>query len=235
MNIAIMQPYIFPYIGYFQLIAAVEKFIFYDDVNFIKQGWINRNKILVNEEELLFTMPIEKISSYIHINQVKLSPTQYIIWKKKFLTTLIYAYKKAPNFDKIYKIVDGILNIPPDYNMASICKKSIMDICSYIGLERQFVLSSAIYENDSLKSADRIIDICNKEMADIYTNMVGGEGLYDVNRFKENGIKLKFLKADLNPYNQYLHSFTPSLSIIDILMFNDKLEVKNMFSKNSFI
>lgn len=93
MKIAIMQPYIFPYIGYFQLINAVDKFIIYDDVNYIKQGWINRNKILLNNEDYLFTFPLKNASSYKKINEIELSENLYSKWKIKFFKTL-EVYKK---------------------------------------------------------------------------------------------------------------------------------------------
>ena len=70
MKLAIMQPYLFPYLGYFQLIAAVDKFVFYDDVNFIKNGWINRNRLLISGKVNYITIPLSGASSFLKINQV---------------------------------------------------------------------------------------------------------------------------------------------------------------------
>ena len=101
MKLAIMQPYLFPYIGYYQLINSVDKFIIYDDVNFIKQGWLNRNSILVNGKRNLFTVPLENQSSFTKINETLINQKFYPIWKKKFSRQLNKIITK-PHFLKMY-------------------------------------------------------------------------------------------------------------------------------------
>ncbi len=231
MKLAIMQPYIFPYIGYFQLINAVDRFVFYDDVNFIKQGWINRNRILLNGKEHLFSIPVENISSFRSIHNTKIPERLYSIWKVKFLNTIKQAYSKAPYYFEIVNLIADVLDLPANENIASVSKKSIINVCKYLGLETEFVYTSSIFGNEHLKSVDRVIDICKKENAISYINMAGGLEIYDENHFSINGINLYFLKAEISSYKQFDLPFMPDLSIIDVLMFNSKEQVLK-FIKN---
>ena len=84
MKLAIMQPYIFPYLGYFQLLNSVDHFVFYDDVNFIKGGWVNRNQLLINNQNKFFTVPLKKIISFTPINEVEIHKKLYPNWRSKF-------------------------------------------------------------------------------------------------------------------------------------------------------
>lgn len=233
MRLAIMQPYIFPYIGYFQLISTVDRFVFYDDVNFIKQGWINRNRILLNGKEHLFSIPIENISSYRSIRNTKLNAKLYFVWKRKFLETIKQAYSKSNFYKEIFNLIEKILDISEDANIASICKASVIEICRYLGIEKEFVYTSSIYRNKNLNAVDRVIDICKKENALSYFNMAGGLKIYDKGEFRKCGIELHFLKADLVSYKQFEFPFVPGLSIIDILMFNEKETVSNFITNNN--
>ena len=220
-----MQPYLFPYLVYYQLINAVDKFVIYDDVSFIKQGWINRNQILFNGEAHLFSIPVEEISSFRLIRDTKLHPTLYPIWKKKFLQTLKHAYNKAPCYIETFKLVEQVLDVSLDENIANLSKDSIIKICKYLNLNKEFVDSSSKYANSNLRSVDRVVDICSRENATIYSNMAGGMELYNPETFNKHGIDLNFIKANILPYKQFNFSFAPGLSIIDVLMFNEKEKV----------
>jgi len=110
-----MQPYFFPYIGYFQLVAAVNKFVIYDDVNFIKRGWINRNNVLINKKSNLFTVPLIKASQNTLINDTKINLKFYNIWKVKFLRSLEQSYKKAPYFTEVYNLIKNVLVLKTEY------------------------------------------------------------------------------------------------------------------------
>src|SRR5690606_28909470 len=140
-RIAIMQPYIFPYIGYFQLINAVDTFVFYDDVNFIKQGWVNRNSILVNNKDMLFTVPVAKISSFSEIKDTRLDHVNYSIWRNKFCKTLIQNYKKAPFFNEVYPLIRKILDNKID-TIGELAIISIINTCEYLDMEKDFKVSS---------------------------------------------------------------------------------------------
>lgn len=223
MKLAIMQPYFFPYIGYFQLIYAVDKIIFYDDVNYIKGGWINRNKILVNKKEYLFTIPIKNPSSYKLINQTEVCLEKYQIWKKKFLNTLRLSYKKAPYFDEIFSLVENTVNVDNLSIISEIAIHSVINVFEYLGIKIKYELSSEYYANNKeLKKSSRLIDICRINKAETYINPIGGIKLYDKNEFREYGIELKFLKTKDIIYKQFDNEFISNLSIIDVMMFNSK-------------
>ena len=216
MKLAIMQPYFFPYIGYWQLINAVDTFVIYDDVNFIKGGWINRNRILVNKQECMLTLPLEKSSPNKLINKITLGGGL-----EKLIKTFSMAYKQAPHFGATMPLIEEIL-CNPATNLSLFLESSIRKICDYIGIQTKIVVSSGIEKNNSLRSQEKILDICIRLKANQYINAIGGQDLYDAATFNEHGIKLKFIQPLPLVYKQFGNSFISSLSIIDVLMFNDR-------------
>lgn len=234
MKIAVMQPYIFPYIGYFQMIKAVDKFVFYDDVNFIKKGWIHRNRILINGKDFLFSVPQEKISRNTLIKESQLSKEQYQNWKNKFLQTLELSYKKSPHYELVSKLIANILD--KDFNTISeLAIESVILASKYLGLNTEFLISSERYENQGMERAARLIDICKQENAGEYINAIGGMELYSKKEFEEQGIKLNFIKSQPIEYKQFKNEFVPWLSIIDVLMFNSVEEINKMLDKYELI
>lgn len=233
MTIAVMQPYIFPYLGYFQLVHAVDLFVFYDDVNFIKQGWINRNRILINGDPSIFTIPVQQISSFQEIKDVRIPQEMYLRWRQKFLRSLEMAYRKAPFFAETMDVILAILK----YNgnrIADLAELSVREICNYVGCKTQFVNASAMFEETkALERTERLIAICVKNNADHYINPVGGMALYDKALFGTYGIKLEFIKTveSVSYCQSYCKEFIPSLSIIDVLMFNNVSETKKLLLK----
>lgn len=234
MKLAIMQPYFFPYIGYFQLINAVDKFVFYDDVNFIKQGWINRNNILVNNNKHLFAFPIEKISSFKSIAETKINKNLFEKKKQKFFKTIKISYKKAPYYREISGLVFSTLNQNSEY-ISDYAKESIVSVLKYLNIETKIIISSTIYKNNYLNSTKRVLDICQKENAKIYINPSGGKKIYSDLEFNKNSIELKFLKTGDIKYKQLENEFVPNLSIIDLMMFNSKNEIKKMLNNYELI
>lgn len=227
-TLAIMQPYIFPYIGYFQLINTVDKFVIYDDVNFIKRGWIHRNNILVNGEANMFSVPLKKPSQNSLINEVELGDWQ--LWASKFLKTVEQNYKKAPNFEATYQLVANVFSEKCTF-ISDLALRSLKEVCSYLEISTEFVDSSTVYANNELKSQHRILDICLKERAKHYINPTGGRELYDKELFGENGILLNFIESERITYPQLKNEFKPWLSIIDVLMFNDVVATKELLTK----
>ena len=225
MRLAIMQPYIFPYIGYFQLINAVEKFVIYDDVNFINKGWINRNNILINGRASLFTIPLKNASQNRLIKDISIVEDNK--WKKKLSNTLHDCYKKAPYFDAVFPIIKSVFE-SETITINKLCIDSILCICKYLNISTEFINSSAIYKNDQLKGQSRILDICKAEYADHYINPVGGQGIYSKELFGQNNVMLNFIKDASLEYKQYDNEFIPSLSMIDVLMFNTRDEIEQM-------
>lgn len=234
MTIAIMQPYIFPYIGYFQMVHAVDKFIFYDDVNFIKQGWINRNNILVSAKSSMFTVPLSKATSFSMIKDTLINESLYEKWRSKFLVTLSQNYKDAPFFTSTYDLVSQILN-KKHITISELSIDSIKSISSHLGFTTQFIISSQAYHNKSLERQERLLDICYQEKAVNYINSIGGQELYKKEDFKKRGVSLKFIKSLSLEYKQFKNDYVPYLSIIDILMFNSLDEIKSLLNKYELI
>jgi len=225
LRLAIMQPYFFPYLGYFQLAAAVDRFVFYDDVNFIKNGWINRNRWCVNGRAGYFTIPLAGASSFMRIHEVCVSVDPR--WKYKMLQTLRHSYRKARHYPQIAALFESVL-LQDDMDLASYAKSSVMRICQYLGLSVQFVASSRTYRNEKLHGEARVLDICEREAIDTYVNLPGGRTLYSVDQFAARGVTLRFLDVQLPSYRQDAPIFISGLSIIDILMHNDTDQVLRM-------
>ena len=220
-----------PYIGYFQLIKTVDKFIFYDDVTFIKQGWINRNQILINNQANMFSVPLTNASSHTLIKDVLVSGNRYEKWKKSFLSSIMFNYKKAKNYEQVRVIIEFILSEQPE-KISDFAIKSVIEISRYLNITTEFAVCSENYSNTHLSGQDRVLGICKQEGATTYINPIGGMDLYSKSVFLAQNIDLFFIKTQDIVYKQYSAEFVPFLSIIDILMFNDKEHVIDML--NSF-
>lgn len=231
MNLAIMQPYLFPHIGYFQLINAADKFVIYDDVNFIKGGWINRNNILVNKKANLFTLPLSQLSPFTLIKSTEINRVLFAHWKNKFFRTVEQAYKKAPYYKIVLPIISEGFNITSGNSISKLAITALRSVCNYLEIQTPFVESSSIYNNKHLSGKERVIDICKQEKAEQYINTIGGKELYDKTEFEANSIKLNFIKSKKIIYKQFDHEFVPSLSIIDVMMFNSPVEINEMLNQ----
>ncbi|WP_418184864.1 WbqC family protein [Aliarcobacter vitoriensis] len=229
MTLAIMQPYLFPYIGYWQLINAVDTFVIYDDVNYINKGYINRNSILVDGKAQQFTLELINASQNKLINEIEVGNNS-----KKLLKTIEMAYKKTPYFFDIFPIIEAILN-NKEKNLAKFIGYSLEEISNYLKINIKFIYSSDIGKENSLKAQDKIIDICKKLEARVYINSIGGQELYNKEKFKEENIKLNFLKTQFIEYKQFKNDFISHLSVIDILMFNSVIEIKQMLFRYELI
>lgn len=227
MKIAIMQPYFVPYIGYFQLINAVDKFIVYDNIEYTKKGWINRNRILVNGKDQFISLPIKKGSDYLKVNERYLADT-FNDDKKKILRKIKEFYRKAPNFKEAYFLTEEIFSFN-NTNLFEFVYNSIILICNYLEIQTKLILSSTINIDHNLKSEEKVLAICESLNAKIYINPVGGIELYKKNHFLKDSILLKFIKTDNIEYHQFCYEFIPSLSIIDVLMFNELEKVKQVY------
>ena len=224
MRLGIMQPYFFPYLGYWQLLANVDKYVVYDDVTYIKGGWINRNNFLINGQKNLLTMRLEKASSYTLIKDIAIKD-DFV----KFLKTIEMGYKKAPFFEDIFRLLKDICQCP-DKKLGQFLFNSHIKICEYLGIDTERILSSSFEKHTELKGKDKVISICKQLGADEYINAIGGQELYDKKEFAENGIRLNFMQANLREYRQLKNEFVAGLSIIDIMMFNSKEEIKEMLN-----
>lgn len=216
MTLAIMQPYFLPYIGYVQLMDAVDTFVLYDDVAFINRGWINRNRLLINGQEYLFTVPLKDASQNKRINEVMLADDPK--WRGKLLKTVEQGYRKAPHYGTVMPLTEKIVNFATD-SIADLVHNSLIELNQYLGLTTRLVASSSVYENSQLKAQERILDICRQEGATRYINPIGGMELYDKPTFAQAGIELNFIQAKRADYPQFKNDFVPWLSMLDALMF----------------
>ncbi len=228
MKLAIMQPYFFPYIGYFQLMAAVDKFVVYDDVNYINKGWINRNNILSASQPLLITLPLMEASQNKKIYEIQVSADRKA--NEKLLRSISMNYQRAPYFNEVYSLVEQVFT-STEKNIAEFNLNQFTLISSYLGLTTQLIPTSRVYNNAHLKGEDRILDICKKEGASVYINPIGGLELYHRDRFAEEGIDLFFIQSNKSVYRQFNQDFVPWLSIIDVLMFNSPEQTNLLFKQ----
>jgi hypothetical protein len=228
-SIAIMQPYFFPYMGYFQLIAASDIFVLHDDVQYIKGGWVNRNRILLNGASRMITLPVQKDDYVLPINA-----RCYVDDKqaRKYIINLIkQVYAKAPCYAQVFPMLDEILMFE-DRNVARFNENLIRCIADFIGLSCKIITSSGMEKNDSLAGESRVLDICKRLGATDYINPQGGQSLYNTATFRNAGIDLRFHVMRPLPYKQRTAEFVPYLSIIDVLMENGATEIKHHL--NSF-
>jgi len=223
MKLGIMQPYFLPYIGYFQLVKAADKFIFYDDVNYIKNGWINRNRILLKGEAHYITVNQKGASPNKHINEIEIIDN-----RNKLRKTIISAYNKAPYFKDAWPLIEKIIEFQTN-KISELAEYSVIQTCKYLGINTKFEFSSKDYRQTSnLKLEKRLIAICNINKASEYINPIGGIELYEKKTFFKEGINLSFLKTGSITYRQFNNAFIENLSIIDVIMFNSKERINPM-------
>jgi len=227
MKLGIMQPYFLPYIGYFQIISAVDKYVMYDNIEYTKKGWINRNRILMNGRDFLFSLPLKKDSDYKSVCERELS-TDYN--PKKVIEQIRSSYLKAPYFKEVYSLLETIFYYK-ETNLFKYIFNSVNIVNHYLDINTEIVISSTINIDHQLKSEDKVLAICKSLGADSYYNAIGGKELYSKERFSSLKIDLKFLSVDIIQYKQFDNTFVPWLSIIDVLMFNSKEEVSVMLNK----
>lgn len=232
MKVGIMQPYFVPYIGYWQLINAVDKYVVYDDVNFIKGGWINRNRILLNGQPQYINIPMLGASPHKLINEIKVNHEKKLISKN--LKMIEGAYKKAPYYSDIFPLCEKILKSEKE-NIALFIVDSFEVICDYLDIKTDFVISSSLKKDNAQKGQDKVLTICTLLGATEYWNAIGGQKLYSFSDFKEKKVQLKFLKPLPLEYKQFTYEYQDNLSILDVLMFNSKERVKGFLNQYTII
>jgi hypothetical protein len=229
MKLGIMQPYFLPYIGYWQLMNAVDKYVIYDDVNFIKGGWVNRNNLLMNGKPCLFSIPLSGGSSFKKINEIKILPRPPALLK-----TVIQAYSKAPHFSAVYPLIENIIEYDTP-NLALFIANSIRSVARYLDFKTEFMMSSDIEKDNALKGQEKVLAICKSLEASAYYNAIGGQELYSKEVFKGEGIDIHFLKTGSVTYKQFKYDFVPCLSILDVLMFNSIQEIGRILNQYELV
>lgn len=256
MKLAGMQSYFLPYIGYFQLIEAVDKFILSSNLNYSSHGWINRNRLLIKNQSIFtITAPIKGGGSNVPINSVKIDVNSN--WKKKLLRTIYTNYNGAKYFNEVYPFLEEMFSIDFEY-LFQLNNHLITNICNYIHIEtiieednssKYFELERKLLEigennysefeymnkTRPLKKTARILEICKIENATTFINAIGGQKLYSSEEFSKYGIDLKFIRTEEFDYLQFSNDFVPNLSIIDVLMHNGSIGTNNLLQKYSFV
>lgn len=231
-KVAIMQPYFLPYIGYWQLINAVDKFVVYDNIQYTKKGWVNRNRFLQNGKDKLFSLPLKSDSYYLDIKDRFLSE-KIEDEQGKLLRKFNSSYRTAPFFKDVMPIIIDCIFFEKK-NLFAYVYNSIIRVCKFLNINTKIIVSSQLHVNHQLKGHNRVIDICKAINAHEYINPVGGMDLYSKEVFKQNGIKLSFIKPKLIEYKQTGIVFIPWLSIVDVMMFNDKRVIIEMLDEIEF-
>ncbi|MFN4120656.1 WbqC family protein [Acidovorax sp.] len=214
-KVAIMQPYLFPYLGYFQLLGMVDEYVVYDDVHFIQRGWIARNNILLGGQRRRFSISLSQASQNRLINEIVIADDF-----RKFLKTVEQAYRRAPHFSRVIPLLKRICDFP-DRNLARFATHALEQIAADLGIDTRIVVSSHLAKDNTLRAQEKILSICKTLEADVYVNAEGGQALYDREAFRSHGIELRFLHSDAEDYLQFGEPFVPHLSIIDVMMFNE--------------
>jgi len=228
-----MQPYFFPYIGYFQLMANVDQFVIYDNIKFTKKGWINRNRILVNGKDDFISLPLKKDSDYLNVNQRYIADS-FETDRLKLKRKIEGAYRKAPFFREIFSLVSDIIDCE-DRNLFSYIFNSIKVLNNYLNIDVPIIKSSNLdIDIERFEGQDKVLKICQSLKASTYINPIGGKQLYEREAFKEISTELLFIKSLDFEYQQFGNEFIPWLSIIDVLMFNEKDKVQDALN-NGFI
>jgi hypothetical protein len=211
-----MQPYFLPYIGYWQLINAVDKFVIYDEIKYTKKGWINRNRILLNGCPKVFSLPLKKDSDYLNVVDRQISSD---FDHRKLLKKFRGAYAQAPYFGECFPLLESLINFK-DKKLFNFILNSLTRICSLLSINTKIINSSTLAIPDTLRGQDKVITLCKSLDARTYINPIGGTDLYSGNEFRNSGLNLQFIKSNPPEYSQFSKPFVPWLSIIDLLMFN---------------
>ena len=228
MKLAVMQPYFLPYIGYFQLIAAVDTFIVYDNIKYTKKGWINRNRMLQNGKDVMFSLPLQAASDYLDVRDREIA-TDFN--RSKLINQIAGTYKGAPNFASAKLLIEEVLD-NQEANLFRFLHQSILIVCKYFDIKTKIIVSSSIPIDHGLKSQDKVLALCKAVGAGTYVNAIGGIDLYSRERFYESGVELKFIQSTPFDYQQFGPEFVPWLSIVDVLMFNPQDVVKSCITSN---
>ena len=228
MKLAIMQPYFLPYIGYYQLISAVDTFVVYDNIKYTKKGWINRNRMLLNDTDTMFSLPLKKDSDFLDVAQRELSDG---FDRSKLLNQLKGAYSRAPYFAQTFPLLEHIV-LCKEHNLFRYIYYSIVEMCAYLKIATNIRISSEVTIDHELKAQEKVLALCHALKASTYINAIGGMELYAREDFSKQGVMLKFIKSRPFEYPQFGAAFVPWLSIADVLMFNPLSAVRECIASN---
>ena len=228
MKTAIMQPYFFPYIGYFQLIGSVNLFIVYDNIKYTKKGWINRNRMLQSDNDVMFSLPLKSDSDLLDVRDRELAAD---FNRDKLLNQIGGAYRRAPYFAQTFPLIEQVVRYE-ERNLFKFIHHSLVRTCKHLGIATEIRVSSDIAIDHDLKNQDKVLALCEAVGASTYVNAIGGMELYSKDEFRTRGIELKFIRSKPFEYAQFGNEFVPWLSIIDVMMFNPLDTIRECIESN---
>ena len=228
MKAAIMQPYFFPYIGYFQLIGSVDLFIVYDNIKYTKKGWVNRNRMLQNDKDVMFSLPLKSDSDLLNVRDRELAAD---FNRDKLLNQIGGAYRRAPYFAQTFPLIEQVVRYE-ERNLFKFIHHSLVRTCKHLGIATEIRVSSDIAIDHDLKNQDKVLALCEAVGASTYVNAIGGMELYSKDEFRTRGIELKFIRSKPFEYAQLGNEFVPWLSIIDVMMFNPLDTIRECIESN---
>lgn len=228
-TIAMMQPYWFPYLGYFQLIAGADVFVLGDDLQYVKDGWINRNRVLCGGKPWLFSLPLARDIHGLAINERCLADTAGGALES-LLKTLSLHYARAPQRAQVLPLLESCLRYP-ERNLARYLEHSLRQVCAYLGIDTPILLASSLGIRDIADKQDRVVKTMHRLGGNRYVNAIGGRALYEEHRFRQAGLSLRFHRMHDIAYPQFGQPFVPCLSIIDVLMFNPVAQVRQRLNE----
>jgi hypothetical protein len=221
-----MQPYFLPYIGYYQLIDAVDLFVIYDNIKYTKKGWINRNRMLLNNTDAVFSLPLKKGADALDVVERELAAD---FNRERLLNQFKGAYARAPHFAQTFSLLERIVR-NEEQNLFKFIHSSIVETCQYLGIGTEIRVSSDLAIDHELKNQEKVLALCQAVGAEAYINPIGGTELYSKDEFRDLGIELLFIKTTPFEYAQFCDAFVPWLSIIDVMMFNPLSAVQQQIS-----
>lgn len=228
-TIAVMQPYLFPYLGYFQLIAAADVFVLGDDLQYVRSGWVNRNRILQNHEARLITFPLKKDRFQLQINQRQLCD-HFSDEAEKLIRLIVECYEQAPYFAQVMPLIERLIRFPQQ-NIALYAEHAIRELCAYLHIVTPIMRSSDLILGNPVDKQERIIRIAHTFEATTFITPEGGSVVYDRDHFARNRLLIRFFRMDPVEYRQFRQPFVANLSIIDVLMFNCVEQVQQMLTE----
>lgn len=231
MTLGIMQPYFLPYIGYWQLLAAVDRFVVYDNIQYTKKGWINRNRFLLNGGDAVFTVPVKKGSHLLNVADRTLADD---FDPGTLLNALAAAYRKAPFFGAVFPVIETVIAAAPR-NLFEYLHHGLTVIADFLDIRTPIVVSSTVAIDHHLESERKVLALCEALGASRYINSIGGQHLYSASAFAAHGIELRFIQSRPMTYAQYNSPFVAGLSIVDVMMFNSKDTIRGMLGAYDLI
>lgn len=231
-TVVIMQPYFFPYIGYYQLIAQSDVFVLYDEVQYIRSGWSNRNRILRQCSPHYLTFPL--VSADFRLSYRERAYKEGQDSRDQILRSVTEAYKKAAYFDVVYALVAEIMSFP-SATVSIFNRNAIAKTAGYLGVDRRIIASSELEPSPKLAGPARVLDICRQLGGTRYVNAIGGQALYDKHQFAEAGMELTFCRTREIKYDQGCKDQFPNLSIIDVMMHNSPQAIQAMLDEYDLV